>query len=127
MSVIHQEITLAAPPQRIYDVLMSSEEHAAFTGDAADISPETGGAFTAHGGKIEGRNIELLPGKRIVQAWRVADWPAGQYSLVRLELEAADGGTKLTLDHGAAPEGSEPHLDAGWHRMYWEPLARFLA
>lgn len=126
MPEIHQEITFPANPQRIYDILMGSASHAAFTGGPADISPDAGGAFTCHGGKIEGRNIELVPGKRIVQAWRVADWPPGLYSMVRFELQPKGDETTLVLDHTGAPEDARPHLDAGWHKMYWEPLRAYL-
>lgn len=124
---IHHEVTFQTTPERLYEILMDSREHGAFTGSPAEISKDVGGSFQAHGGRIEGRNIELVPGKRIVQAWRPANWPAGQYSLVRFELEPAAQGTKVTLTHDATPEEQRPHFDAGWTRMYWEPLAKYLA
>ena len=67
---LHQEINLKASPQRIYEVLLDSKQFAAFTGMPADIDPKVGGAFSMFGGLIVGRNIELIPGQRIVQAWR---------------------------------------------------------
>ena len=76
---IVQEVTFDAPPARIYEAMMDSKQHAEFTaGGDTDISSEVGGSFTAHGGKIAGRNIELVPDQRIVQAWRPANWPEGQ-------------------------------------------------
>jgi uncharacterized protein YndB with AHSA1/START domain len=125
--MIHQEITLPAPPERIYDAYMDSKQHAAFTGGgAAEISKDAGGTFSCHGGVISGRNIELVPGKRIVQAWRVGNWPEGVYSIVKMELVADAGGTKLVLDHAGFPEDQGKHLDQGWHTRYWQPLEKYL-
>jgi hypothetical protein len=57
MPTIHQEVTFAAPPARLYKALMTSADHAKFTGAPAEISEEVGGAWSAYGGKISGRNI----------------------------------------------------------------------
>ena len=124
---IHQEIDFTASPTRIYEAYMDSAQHAEFTanGDAA-ISPDAGGAFSCHGGAILGRNIELVPGKRIVQAWRVANWEDGVYSIVRIELHERAGGTRLILDHAGYPAEGGEHLDSGWHERYWIPLRRYL-
>jgi activator of HSP90 ATPase len=67
---LHQEIDIQASPHRIYDVLLSSQQFAAFTGLPAEIDPKPGGAFSMFGGLIVGRNVELVPNQRIVQAWR---------------------------------------------------------
>ena len=79
-----------------------------------------------HGGRIEGRNIELIPNRRIVQAWRPASWPAGVYSLVRFELAARGAGSRLVLDHAGFTEDKWEGLNSGWPKMYWEPLQKYL-
>ncbi len=76
---------------------------------------------------IHGRNLELAPGERVVQAWRVKMWPAGEYSMVRFELHAEGKGTRVTMDHWGFPEDQGEHLGAGWHQNYWEPLRKHLA
>jgi activator of HSP90 ATPase len=125
---LHQEIEYTSSPQRIYEALLSSKEFSAFSGAAAEIDPRVGGAFSMFGGLVVGRNIELLPQQRIVQAWRLAqEFPEGTYSLVKIELNAKDSGTRLVLDHTGFPEGHFDHLDTGWHSHYWEPLRKFLA
>jgi activator of HSP90 ATPase len=126
-ATIHQEVLLPASPERVYEALMDSARHAAFTANgAAQISRDEGGAFSAHGGAIVGRNVELVPNARIVQAWRVANWPAGLYSIVRFELHADGSGTRAVLDHSGVPDADRPHVDAGWHTRYWEPLRKYL-
>ncbi len=124
---IHQEIDFKASPKRIYEALMNDKEHGEFTGGPARISRDVGGAFSCHGGHVVGRNVELIPNERIVQAWRIGDWDEGVYWIVRFELKEQGSETRLILDHSGFPEGAEEHLEGGWHKMYWEPLRDYLA
>jgi activator of HSP90 ATPase len=108
-------------------VLLDSKQFAACTGMPAEIDPKVGGALTMFGGLILGRNVELVPNQRVVQAWRPASWDPGVYSMVKFELKGQAAGTRVVLDHTGFPEGSFRHLDAGWYSHYWEPLRKFLA
>jgi activator of HSP90 ATPase len=124
---LHQEVNFKATPQRIYEVFLDSKQFSAFTGMPADISQEAGGAFSVFGGMIVGRNVELIPNQRIVQAWRPASWDPGVYSIVRFELVKSGAQTKLVLDHTGFPEGDYGHLNEGWKERYWQPLEKYLA
>jgi uncharacterized protein YndB with AHSA1/START domain len=137
---IHQEVTFAATPKRVYDALTDAKqfEQVVHLSDAmkshmppnappAKISAEPGGAFSTFGGIITGRQIELVPNQRIVQAWRPMYWDPGVYSIVKFELAESGSATKLTLDHRGFPDGAGQSLLDGWNKNYWEPLAKFLA
>jgi activator of HSP90 ATPase len=125
---IHQEVIIKAPAQEIYDALVDGPTFSRMTGGApATIDAEAGGAFSLFGGAIAGRQIELVPGRRVVQAWRVGSWPEGLYSLVRFELQAQGQETKITFDHVGYPDAETEHLSAGWSANYWEPLQKLLA
>ncbi len=126
MSQIHQEITLAASPPRIYRALTDSGEFARFTGVDADIRPTEGGSFVCFGTFVLGRIVELIPDRRIVQAWRVFNWPDGIYSIVRFELHDENGNTRLVLDQDGVPDKDISHIDAGWENKYWRPLREHL-
>jgi len=121
---LHQEIALAATSARIEAALLDAKQFAAFTGLAATIDAHEGGAFSLFRGMIVGRNVELVSGRRIVQAWRPADWEPGVYSLVRFELQAKGSGTLVVLDHTGFPPGDFAHLSSGWQEHYWEPLKK---
>ena len=93
-STIHPEVLFSTSPNRIYEALTSSKQFSEATGGApTEINSETGGSFSCFGGMILGRYIELLPNKRIVQAWRVANWPEGIYSIAKYELKEEDSKT----------------------------------
>ncbi|MGG3562159.1 SRPBCC domain-containing protein [Neobacillus rhizosphaerae] len=120
---IHQEVLFNASPGRIFEALTNSKQFGEMTGGApTEIIPEAGGTFSCFGGMILGRNIELVPGVRIVQAWRVANWPEGVYSIARFELQEQDSNTLLVFDHIGFPETEGEHLEAGWGENYWNPL-----
>jgi activator of HSP90 ATPase len=124
---LHQEVEFTATPHRVYDILLDSKQFAAFSGEPAEISREAGGAFSMFGGKIVGRNIELVPDQRIVQAWRPASWDPGEYTIVKFQLKQDGSKTKVVLDHTGFHEGDFAHFDPGWRLRYWEPMAKYLA
>jgi len=136
---IHQEANFKADRKRVYEALIDSEQFDKVTRLSAAmksglppnakptrISRENGGAFVVFGGQIEGRQIELVPNERIVQAWRVANWDAGSFSIAKFTLVAQGVGTKMVFEHTGFPKGAAEHLAAGWKSNYWEPLEKFL-
>jgi activator of HSP90 ATPase len=125
---IHQEVSIAASPAAIYKILTDARDFARMTGGrAATMSSEAGGAFSLFDGHITGRHVELIPGKRVVQAWRAKDWPEGHYSIARFELTPDGAGAKLVFDQSGHPADAKDHLESGWVKMYWDPMKAMLA
>jgi activator of HSP90 ATPase len=139
MESIHQEVQFKVAPERVYAALTDEKEFqkavllsdAVKTGmvkvaQAAKISASPGGEFALFGGYITGRQIELVPAVRIVQAWRTASWAAGTYSIARFSLAKQGTGTLLAFDHTGFPTGEAEHLAQGWRTNYWQPLEKIL-
>jgi len=135
---IHQEPVFKAAPHRIYEALLDHKQfdkivelsgalQAMHLGNSpVEIDRSVGGAFSIFGKHIIGRQIELVPDQRIVQAWRVVDWKPGMYSVARFELTAQSSGTKIIFDHTGFPTGLAAGLASGWQSHYWEPLEKLL-
>ena len=137
---IHQEPAFKASRKRVYEALTDAsqfgkvvEMSAAMKGGGmklgtkvAEISREAGGAFALFGGYLSGRQVELVPNERIVQAWRAGSWDPGSYSIARFVLVEFGGETKIKFDHTGFPKGQAEHLAEGWRTNYWEPLAKYL-
>jgi activator of HSP90 ATPase len=135
---IHLEPVFKASRKRVYEALTDSKQfdkvmqlsgamQSMHLGEKpAEISKEAGGAFALFGGYITGRNIELVPNERIVQAWRVGSWAPGVYSIAKFGLVEEGSGTKIMFDHTGFPNGEAEHLASGWKSNYWEPMGKFL-
>ncbi len=124
--IIKQTVTFKASPHEVYEALMDSSKHADFSGGAAEISREVGGEFMAYDGYIAGKNLELVPDRKIVQSWRAVDWDEGYFSTVTFELIAVQEGTRLEFTQIDVPDGTEDEFTQGWIDNYWEPMKRFL-
>jgi activator of HSP90 ATPase len=137
---IHQEPVLNASAKRIYEALIDTAQFDKVIqlsgamksmqnlgNKPTEISREVGGAFTLFGGYVTGRQVELVPGQRIVQAWRAGSWDPGLYSIAKFELVEQGSATKIVFDHTGFPKGAAEHLASGWKAHYWEPLAKLLA
>jgi activator of HSP90 ATPase len=127
MSNIHQEVTFPAAPSRVYALLVDSRKFSEMSGAPASGEGVEGATFSAFGGHITGRQVELVPDTRVVQAWRAKTWPEGMYSIARFELRADGAGTKLVFDHDGFPEEMQEHLAKGWQANYWDKLTQHLA
>ena len=124
--IIQQTVTFKASPHDVYEALMDSKQHAAFTGSRARLSRAVGGRIMAYDDYIAGKNIELVPDQKIVQDWRASDWPEDYFSRVTFEFTAVPEGTRLDFTHADVPEGTEAEFTQGWTDNYWEPLKAFL-
>jgi activator of HSP90 ATPase len=134
-ALIRQRVDLRVPAERIYGVLTDAAAFDAMTTQETDmkvldkpsvLTPDVGAAFSLFGGYISGRNVELVPGRRIVQAWRTTGWQTGFYSIVQMEFSPKDHGTQLIFEHRGFPDSQGEHLATGWYLHYWEPLKAHL-
>jgi uncharacterized protein YndB with AHSA1/START domain len=124
---IHQEAIIDAAPEQVYAVLTDGEKFAAATGQPARLSDQEGDEFTLFGGRVEGRQIELVPGERVVQAWRFGGahpdtWDAGIYSVVasrssrRGRPRSSSSITKVSRRSGRSTSrrATRPSIRAHW-------------
>ena len=115
-------------PQEIYDAWLDSFAHSEMTGSQAMLSDEIGAEVYAWDGYITGRNLELVPGERIVQSWRTTEFgDEHEDSIITLTLEDVDGGTLLTLVHSNVPEEQTSYEQGGWQKYYFEPMTAYFA
>jgi uncharacterized protein YndB with AHSA1/START domain len=121
---IKQKVKFKASAKTVYDLLTNSQKHSRFTRHKAVIGKKAGDSFSAYDGYIKGINVELVPGKRIVQAWRGSDFPPGIFSMATFNLTPTkDGGTELVLTH---PKNLIPGIEKGWKTSYWERMKEYL-
>ena len=123
---IKQSAAFKASPKDLYELLMDSKKHSAFSGESAKISNKVGGTFSAYGGWIEGKNVKLVKNKLIVQKWRGEDWPDGHYSLVTYKLEKSGSGSKLTFTQKGVSANKCADISRRWKTHYWAKMKSYL-
>jgi uncharacterized protein YndB with AHSA1/START domain len=116
---------IPATPDTVYSAWLDSDEHARMTGDTALVSAVAGEPFEAWGGYIQGRNIELEAGKRILQSWRTSEFEdAEPDSLLEIMFTPEGTGTRVTIRHTNLP----PHgmqYKQGWIDSYFTPMKEY--
>lgn len=124
---IKQRVRFKAAPATVYDLLADSRKHSAVTGRKATISRKIGGTFSAGRNEVSGVNVDLVPGRRIVQAWRHRRFPEGIYSMAAVTLTpTANGGTELVLTHRGVPKDLIPEIERAWREQYWSKIKTYL-
>jgi uncharacterized protein YndB with AHSA1/START domain len=125
---IKQRVKFNAPTATVYDLLVDSKKHSAVTGRKATISRKIGGTFSVSEDDVSGINVDLVPGRRIVQAWRHRRFPEGIFSMVAVTLTpTTDGGTELVLTHRGVPKELIPEIELAWREQYWSRIKAYLA
>jgi len=114
-------------PHAVYEGLLDAKKFEALSGKKAAIDRQVGGGVTAYDGFVRAVQIELIPDKKIVQAWKggVPQWPKDHYSIVVFSLEPAAKGTRLTFTQIGVPESAYSIIDPGWSSAYWEPMKKY--
>src|SRR6185295_18027293 len=79
---IKQTITFSTTPEKLYDMLLSGKTMSSIHVAKTTMSKRANGKFTVFDGYCHGFNIELDPGKKIVQAWhfKEEEWPDDHFS-----------------------------------------------
>jgi len=123
---LHQIVSFKGTAHELYEALMDSKRHAEFTGAKATISRKVGGIFQTYDEYASGKNIELIPDKKIVQKWRAADWPKDHYSTTTYVFKEKDGETLLDFIQTEIPIESYAEIERGWTEWYWDRLKIYL-
>ena len=120
---------IPAKPRAIYDAWLDGKAHGAMTGAKAKASVKVGGKWSASDGYCSGVNLELAPGRKIVQSWRSTDFAEGDKdSKITVTLKPVAGGTNLTLVHSTIPDSQKDGgYKNGWTEYYFEPMKAYFA
>lgn len=115
-------IEIEAPPEIVFDHLVTSEGIVAWMGQHAEVDPTPGGIFAVDigGNPIRGAYLEVDRPRRVVVSWGVAGnevLPAGS-SRVEFRLTPIPTGTRLDLTHTGLPNEQERINHAeGWTNL----------
>ena len=124
---IVQSVIFKASPEELFEIYTDSKKHSAATGAKASVSAEAGAKFTAFDNMLAGRNLVVIPGRMVVQAWRATHWKDVDLdSILVLNFSKAPGGGRVDLVHVGVPVHDHKGVTKGWPRYYWKPWKKYL-
>ncbi|KAL7268986.1 Co-chaperone [Rhizina undulata] len=104
---------------QLYQTFVDPQRVAAFTRTLpAVFEPKEGGKFSLFGGNVEGEFKVLEKDKKIVQAWRLGNWPSGHYSTLTVVFDQGSGATVLRLTWEGVPVGEEEVAKKNFEEYY---------
>ena len=126
MESLKMKIVLPVKADKLYKAWLDSKEHSLLTGAEATASTKVNGKFTAWDGYISGKNLELVPGKKIVQSWRTSEFAdTAPDSTLEISLEEKAGKTTLSLYQRGLQKGDAKKYTDGWKSFYFKPMKEY--
>lgn len=121
---IHQTYKIKAPVASVWKALIDPKQIDAWGGGPAKMNDKDGFKFSLWGGDIYGKNLEVVPMKKLKQEWSESKWKST--SLVTFLLSEKNNETIVELDHKNVPESSYKDIDSGWKYYYMGPLKEYV-
>lgn len=127
MKTIKQQLTFNTSAPELYEILINPKKLSKIIGGKVSNDQKNGGKFSAYDDYIFGKNVELVPGKKIVQKWSCADFPEGHMTDLTIELKKiTDKQTQVTMTQENVPDDFFEDISLGWNEFYWEPIKDWL-
>lgn len=124
MKQLRKSFTIKVDKDEVFTALTNPVAIELWTGYPAVMDPRPGTEFSLWEGDISGKNLEVIPGKKIVQEW-FFDNPKNA-SIVTIELEEEKQGTRIQLTHTNIPDEAFGNIEYGWKEYFFGALKKYL-
>mgnify|MGYP001758476000 FL=1 len=115
---VHVSANLAVSQADLWDLLTNPLRIPMWSRAPAQFSSNKGANFSLFGGNISGSIVEVSQPNKLVQSWRVPQWPANHYGTLTTELTQGDDSTKLQLTLTGVPTSEEENAHSGLENYY---------
>ncbi|MER7500987.1 SRPBCC domain-containing protein [Nonomuraea pusilla] len=118
MAEFATSIDIEAPPEIVFDHLVTVDGMLAWMGRRAELDPRPGGVFAVDidGNPVRGEFVEVDRPRTVVVTWGLEGddvLPAGS-TKVAFRLTPTATGTRVDLTHSNLPESQVPPHTEGW-------------
>ncbi|KAH7419114.1 activator of Hsp90 ATPase [Cadophora sp. MPI-SDFR-AT-0126] len=111
-----------APATELYQTFTDPQRISAFTRAAPKLfeGAKKGGKFELFGGNVSGEYLELVEPTKIVQSWRLDQWPKDHYSRLEINFDQndVDNVTVMRVSWSGVPVGQEEVTKRNWSEYY---------
>jgi len=108
--------------EELFKTFTDPQRLAAFTRAAPKQfdGAKVGGKFAIFDGNVLGEFVKLDEPKKLVQKWRLAQWPEGHYSLQEINFDQndVDQVTNMRVSWTGVPVGQEDVVQRNWEGYY---------
>ncbi|KAK3676075.1 Co-chaperone [Recurvomyces mirabilis] len=108
--------------EQLFETFTDPQRIAAFTRAPPKVfeGAKEGGKFEIFGGNVSGSFEKLEKPTYIEQKWRLAQWPQGHYSTLKIKFEQnnTDAVTIMRVDWVGVPIGQEEPTQRNWSEYY---------
>jgi activator of HSP90 ATPase len=124
MKQIRRSFVIKADKNEVFNALTNPLALELWTGYPAVMDSKPGTEFSLWEGDITGKNLEIITGEKIVQEWFFDD-PENP-SIVTIELEDENKGTRIRLLHTNVPDEAYGNIDYGWKEYFFGAMKKYL-
>lgn len=122
VTTVTDETEFRTTASELYTTFTDPQRITAFTRSAPLVfdGAKPGGRFELFGGNVSGEYAVLEEPTKIVQKWRLAQWPQGHYSTLKIRFEQndVDAVTLMRVDWEGVPVGQEDVTKRNWGEYY---------
>lgn len=108
--------------EQLFETFTDPQRIAAFTRAPPKVfeGAKEGGKFEIFGGNVAGEFSKLDKPTYIEQKWRLAQWPQGHFSTMKIKFEQndVDAVTIMRVDWAGVPIGQEEPTKRNWEEYY---------
>ena len=108
--------------EQLFETFTDPQRIAAFTRAPPKVfeGAKEGGKFEIFGGNVSGEYTKLERPTYIEQKWRLAQWPQGHYSTLKIKFEQndVDAVTIMNVKWEGVPVGQEEPTKRNWNEYY---------
>lgn len=124
MKIIKQTYLVNSSLEEVWKALTDPKYINGWGGGPAKMDDKKGTKFEFWGGDIHGKNIEIIPFKKLKQEWFGGIWD--KPSIVTFTLTKQDNKALIDLLHTDVPDSEAKDIDEGWKEYYLGPLKEYL-
>jgi activator of HSP90 ATPase len=114
--------------EELFQTFTDAQRLAAFTRAPPKVfeGAKPGAKFELFDGNVVGEFVELDAPKRIVQSWRLNQWPKGHFSRLQIDFDQndRDNVTVMRVTWSGVPVGQEEVTKRNWTEYYVRSIKR---
>lgn len=123
MKTFKKTFRINAEPSDVYAALTNPYTIELWSGYKAEMSTEPGSEFSLWEGDIEGKNLEFIQDRKLVQEWYFGEQT--EKSIVTISIFPDKHNSSLTVEHINIPDDEYDSIAEGWREYYIGAIINF--